>query len=149
MDQFKRKLNLINLDDSISKSQIVILTHRPKIQMKEGELVKIEPKKRGWMGRTFTEKEAEEAAWGRRVGRSEEKEPKAKEDEEDEEEDEDERSKRGPRSLGRPPPGLKLRTVWSPFCITRSMGEGGKRRRKNEEEKGGKKKKKIERDWIG
>lgn len=70
----------------------------------------MESKKRGWWGHTFTEKEAEEAAWGRRVGRSEENEPKAKEDEEDEE-DEDERSKRGPRSLGRPPPGLKLRTV--------------------------------------
>lgn len=63
--------------------------------------------KREQEAHTFREKEAGGAPWGRRAGRSEEKEPKAREDEDEE----DERSKRGPRSLVRPPPGLKLSTV--------------------------------------
>ena len=71
--------------------------------------------------------------------RSEENEPKVKEDEDDEEE-EDECSKRGPRSLGRPPPGLKLRTVRSACCITRSTAQGGylrNRRKKKRKTKTG------------
>lgn len=44
-------------------------------------------------------------AWGRKTGRSEERETKANEEEEDEEEG-------APKSLlPRPPPGLKLNTV--------------------------------------
>lgn len=57
---------------------------------------------------TLIEKPAEAAPWGRKVGRSEEKEPKAREDDGTEEADEE--SKRGPRSLPRPPLGLKLNT---------------------------------------
>lgn len=57
---------------------------------------------------TLMEKPPGAAPWGRKVGRSEEKEPKARE--EDGTGEADEESKRGPRSLPRPPPGLKLNT---------------------------------------
>lgn len=60
---------------------------------------------------TLIEKLEEAPPWGRKRGRSEEKEPKAKEDDEEDGPEEAEESKRGPRSLPRPPPGLKLNTV--------------------------------------
>lgn len=60
---------------------------------------------------TFMEKGGGAPPWGRKCGRSEEKEPKAGEAEDAD----DEESNRGPRSLlpppPRPPPGLKLITV--------------------------------------
>lgn len=55
---------------------------------------------------TFIEKADGAPPWGRKRGRSDEKEPKAKELAEEEED-----SKRGPMSLPRPPPGLKLNPV--------------------------------------
>jgi len=103
----------------------------------------------------------ETAALGRRWERSDEKEPKAGELEEEE-------SNLGARSLfPRPPPGLKLRTVWSPCCIPilnalkeidclqtspnrwmkliKNWFSGGAESIQREEEKD----RKLKKDWIG